>query len=133
MGILDDVFAGVGGISAELHRMLGGDAIVRVKTYIRDGETNSLIPSFQDFLVPFVPAEIHKERRSENAPDSHRSETRLSAEEITGTFPFYFVDVPIVAERDSIVVNNVEYTISTIDLLKVGSAAVQYSITAKRA
>lgn len=132
MGVLDSVFAGENGVSALLHGMLGGTATVRVVTGHARDEVGIVTTQYTDYNVQFVPAEINDEKSSEAAPGTGRSDVRLPLNEIAGSFPCSDVAEQIVSERDSIIVNGVQYLITAISTLKVGDADVQYSIHGQR-
>lgn len=132
MGALDSVFGGAKGVSALLHQLLGGTATVRVVSgQSRDNAGNV---TYQETLYPvaFVPAEKNDLKRPESAPGAGRSDVRLPDNEIAGSFPCSDVPVTIIPERDSILIEEVPYTITSVSTLKVGQSDVQYSIRARR-
>lgn len=132
MGLLDSVFGGDDGIAAMLHDMLGGTVVLRKKSYSRNEDTGELIESFVDLPVSFVPADANKATTNENSPGTGRSDVKIPSDEVSGTFPCSSIDFVPVANRDSLVIDAVEYVIQTISTLKVGNSDVMYSLTAKR-
>lgn len=132
MGLLDSVFAGDSGIAAMLHDMLGGSIVIRKKNYSRNEDTGELVESYVDFPVSFVPSDANKATTNENAPGTGRSDVRIPSDEVSGTFPCSSLSFVPVANRDSLVINAVEYVIQTISTLKVGDSDVMYTLTAKR-
>lgn len=133
MGVLDDVFAGENGVASLLHKTFGGSAKIRVKSYYRNDETGELISTHVDHPINFVPADEQKDLANENAPRASRSDLKIPSDVVSGTFAYSNLQVPVVAGRDSLVIGAVEYAIEKISVLKVGDAAVMYSVTAKRA
>lgn len=132
MGVLDNVFAGSNGVSALLHRTLGGTAVIRVVSgYTRD-ENGFLTPTYNDYQVPFVPADVKDEKKAENAPGAGRTDVRVPLNEIAGSFACASLSETIAPERDSLILNGVSYTITSVDTLKVGDADVQYYVRARR-
>lgn len=132
MGLLDSVFAGESGVSSLLHKTLGGTAIIRTRSFERDSTTGETIPSFEETSVPFAPGNEEKSSASLNAPSASRSDVREPRDILSGSFPCASLSGKIVAERDTVVFNGVEYLIESAELLNVGDAEVQYSITARR-
>lgn len=132
MGILDNVFAGDNGVSAMLHKTLGGTATVRITEYERDETTGILSPSFTEYEVPFVPANADNSKKPLNAPNAARNDLREPEDILSGTFPYASLNARVKPETDSIVYGGIEYRIETAELLNVGDAPVQYSITARR-
>lgn len=132
MGILDNVFGGKSGVSAMLHNSLGRSAVIRIKSYARNENNGILMESYDFYTVPFVPASSAETKGPESAPSASRTDIEVPSGTISGTFPCAYLSREITAKQDSIVLDGVEYTIQTIDTLKVGSADVQYSITATR-
>lgn len=132
MGLLDSVFAGESGVSSMLHNMFGGTAVIRTRSFERDTTTGELIPSFEETNVPFVPGNEEKSKATLNAPSASRSDVREPMNILSGSFPCSSLSGKIVAERDTIVFNGVEYLIESAELLNVGDAEVQYSIRARR-
>lgn len=132
MGVLDYVFDGEKGLSAVLHEMFGAQATIRIKSFERDEKTGSMIPSFVEYEVPFIPNPLQKTVVGLNAPNASRSDVRVGEYILSGTFPKSAVNAVITPEKDTIVVDGIEYMIQSLELLKVGSKEVQYSITAKR-
>lgn len=132
MGILDSIFDGEKGLSAVLHGMFGTTATIRIKSFERDEKTGSMIPSFIEYEVPFVQNPLQKANVDLKAPNTSRSDIRVGEYILSGTFPKSAVSTVITPEKDTIVVDGIEYMIQSLELLKVGSKEVQYSITAKR-
>lgn len=133
MGVLDSIFAGENGVASLLHKMLGGSAVIRVKSYYRNEDTGELLSSHVDHPIDFVPADEQKDLTNENAPRASRSDLKIPSDVVSGTFASSDLQVPVVAGRDSLVFGAVEYVIDKISVLKVGDAGVMYSVTAKRA
>lgn len=132
MGLLDSVFAGANGVSSMLHDMFGATAAIRTRTYTRDETTGILVESVSETPVTFVPANEQDSKTALNAPRTGRNDVREPADILSGTFPCASLSAKITPERDTIVVGGIEYQIETADLLTVGEAEVQYSITARR-
>ena len=132
MGVLDKIFSGANGISALLHRTLGGTATIRIASFTRDEATGALLSSYEDFEIPFVPNNVQNSKNGLNAPNASRSDVRTPQDILLGTFPCASLDASIKPERDLIVYDGIPYVIETIETLNVGDANVQYSITARR-
>lgn len=132
MGLLDSVFAGANGVSSMLHKMFGANAAIRTRTYTRDETTGILTESFSETPVTFVPSNEQDSKAALNAPRTGRNDVREPVDILSGTFPSASLSVKITPERDTIVVGGIEYLIEAADLLTVGEAGVQYSITARR-
>lgn len=132
MGILDGVFAGENGVSAMLHKTLGGTAKVRIVGYTRDGATEILTPAYTEYEVPFVPGNADNSRAPLGASGASRSDVREPESLLSGTFPCAALDADVKPERDRIVYGGIEYQIESVEKLNVGDAPVQYSITARR-
>ena len=132
MGILDTVFAGDNGVSAMLHRTLGGSAIIRKTVYSRDQETGILTPTFTDYPVPFVPADNGENKTPLNAAGTNRSDVREPVSILSGTFPCSALNASVEPESDLIVYNGIEYRSETAELLSVGDTPVQYLIRGRR-
>lgn len=132
MGVLDNVFGGDNGISAILHRLLGGNATIRLKNYSRNAETGELVPSFEDVKVPFVPNNADNSLTPLSASGVSRSDIRENSDTLSGTFPCSALKSTIKPQRDSIIFFGQEFQIETVDTLKVGDVDVQFSITARR-
>lgn len=132
MGVLDNVFGGESGVSATLHGLLGGTATIRIYSYERDSTTGALVPSYDEYEVPFVPSAAENSQTQLNASGAARSDVRENVNILSGTFPCASLNASMKAERDSIVFGGVEFKIESFDTLKVGDADVQYSIQARR-
>lgn len=132
MGMLDAIFGGSKGISATLHKTLGGTATIRVANYSRNEATGILSPTYVEYQVPFVPNPSTNARAGLNAPSASRSDVREPEGKLSGTFPLASLPASIKPERDVIVYGGIEYTIETVERLNVGNVGVQYSITARR-
>ena len=133
MGILDGVFSGENGVAAMLHRTLGGTAAVRIYSFQRDATTGALVPSYDDYEVPFVPGNAEGSRTPLAASGASRSDAREPENLLSGTFPCAALSEAVKPERDRIVYDGIEYLIEKVERLNVGDAPVQYSITARRA
>ena len=133
MGILDSTFAGKSGLAAILHETLGGTATVRIASFRKDESSGEVERFYASYSVPFVPSSNAARKVDLSAPNASRSDIRERNLTLAGTIPVASLGAEPRPERDLIVFQGAEYLITAVELLSVGDAPVQYSITAERA
>ncbi len=127
MGVLDNVFGGLSGVSSVLHNMLGGTATVKYRS-LSSGAL--VVTSSVD--VPFVPTTNKQERQPETSEKRVLSGVRTPANILSGTIPCAFLLSNLREEIDVIAVGGVDYVVTTVETLRVGNVNVQYAITARK-
>lgn len=132
MGILDAVFAGSLGLSTMLHKSLGGTATVMIAIDRRDEETMTIARAYQSYEVPFIPTSAARGATSATSSGTTRSDVREPTDALSGSIPCSELAAAPRPQIDRVVFLGVEYLIETVDVLRVGNADVQYSITASR-